>query len=339
MRFELLIGFGLALTVASLLTLPASWVAERCGFLDDPIAWKTHARPTPYLGGVAVLAGVTAGSVAAPNLDTVALLLGGSWLFSVVGVVDDAMNLDVRLRLIFELIGGAFLWSLNLGWQFSGSQWINLFVTVAWVVVCVNAFNVIDLMDGLATSVLIASAAGLALLACVENEMTTSVIALAAVGACIGFLPFNAAKPARIFLGDGGTMALGFLVAALIPIALQGGKDHPHAITAGLLLFWVPFVDATYRALKRMRRRVSLMTAGHDSLADGLQRRLGTPLNVSLVMAGAQAVCSGLAVGVIELRRDGDLAAISLMVTSLLVIYAASSDYYNEPVDPIVIRK
>jgi UDP-GlcNAc:undecaprenyl-phosphate GlcNAc-1-phosphate transferase len=339
MRLELLIGFGLALTVAALLTVVASWVAERCGFVDHPIAWKTHTRPTPYLGGVAVLAGVTAGSVAAPNLHTVALLLGASWLLSIVGVVDDAMNLDVRLRLVFELLGGVFLWSLNLGWHFAGPHWINLLVTVVWVLACVNAFNIIDLMDGLATSVVATSAAGLALLACIENETTMSVIALASVGACIGFLPFNVAQPARIFLGDGGTMALGFLVSALIPIALHGGRGQPHAIAAGLLLFWVPFVDASYRALKRIRRRVSLMTAGHDSLADGLQRRLGTPLNVSVLVAGVQAVCSVLAVGAIELTGAGDLAAITLMVTSLVAIYAASFDYYNEPVDTIVIRK
>jgi UDP-GlcNAc:undecaprenyl-phosphate/decaprenyl-phosphate GlcNAc-1-phosphate transferase len=317
------IGFAVALALAAILTPVARRVGLQAGFVDQPTGWKEHVDPTPHLGGTAVLAAASAGSLYTSGVRTAGVLLGVAWLFGFVGAADDVLNVDVRLRLLFEVIGAILVWSFGFGWQFSNDAWINLVATVLWVLAVVNAFNILDLMDGLASSVIIAVAGGIAALAWTQHNVATSAIALALVGASLGFLPFNVARPARIFLGDCGTMSLGLLVSALIPMAIGGAANEPPLLAPALLLFWIPLLDATYRALKRITHGVSLMTAGHDSLADRLQRKLTAPIRVALLAAGAQALCSGLGVGMIDSGVDVEVSAVPI-VGSLLIVSAAS---------------
>jgi UDP-GlcNAc:undecaprenyl-phosphate GlcNAc-1-phosphate transferase len=324
MQPDVLIALGLALPASFLSTPVTCRLARRWNLVDHPTDWKTHPVPTPCLGGFAVLAGITAGSFVEPNTRTEWLLIT-AWLLSLVGFVDDRVRLDVRLRLICELLAAIFLWQLNLGWQIAGSQWLDLLVTAAWVLGVMNAFNILDLMDGVAGSVIASSAAAVALLGLMHNDVATAALGFATAGACAGFLPFNLAKPARTFLGDGGTMPLGFLASALIPLALHGATENPLAPAVGLLFFGVPLIDAAWRALRRLRRRVSLMTAGHDSLADDLCRRLGTTHRVSLYFAGAQTVCSSFALAISEFDRWGQRIAPALMLVGVVAIFVASA--------------
>ena len=321
-----MIGFAIALALAATLTPVARRAGLHFGCVDKPTGWKEHHEPTPHLGGIAVLAAASAGSLATSEIRTVAVLLGLAWLFGLVGTADDVFNLDVRLRLLFEVVGAILVWSFGFGWQFSHQNWINLVGTVLWVVAVVNAFNILDLMDGLASSVVTAAAGGIAALAWAQHDLAASAVALALVGASLGFLPFNIARPARIFLGDGGTMSLGFLVSALIPMASGGAAHEPALIAPALLLFWIPLLDAAYRALKRISHGVSLMTAGHDSLADTLQRRLSAPLRVAVLAGGTQALCSGLGIGVIESGVEVEIAAVPIATSLVIVCAAAFSD-------------
>jgi len=292
---RLLISFALAMSVAGALTPVARRVGLAFDLVDRPQGWKSHLTPTPYLGGAAVLAGVTTGSLLGPDLRTVALVLGAMLVLSVTGTLDDAVHLHVGWRLLIELLAGCFLWAVGLGWRLDGPDLMNLVLTCVWVVGVINAFNIIDLMDTLASSVLIASAVGLAVLAQLEGDTNTAVMSIAVGAATLGFLPFNA-KRSHIFLGDGGTMALGFLVAAIAMLALHGAEQDSQLAVVAPLLFWVPLADAVWRALERITAGVSIMTAGHDSLADSLQRHVVTPGRVGLLLAAAQAVGSTVAI-------------------------------------------
>ena len=328
MEPDVLIAFGVALPTSFLANPVACRLARRWNQVDRPTDWKTHPGATPCLGGWAVLTGITAGFFVAPNTRT-GLLVVTAWLLSIVGIVDDRVNLDVRLRLMCELLAAIFLWRLNLGWQITDSQWLNLLLTVAWVLGVMNAFNILDLMDGVAGSVIATSAGAVALLGLMHHDVATTALAFATAGACAGFLPFNLAKPARTFLGDGGTMPLGFLASALIPLALNGATEKPFTFAVGLLLFGVPLIDAVLRALRRLRRRVSLMTAGHDSLADDLYRRLGTANRVALYLAGTQTVCSSFAVGFSEFDPLGQGIATVLMLVGAVAILTASTNLHR----------
>lgn len=332
---SLMLGFVAALTIAAVATPVARRVALRRGLLDHPTGWKTHPSPTPYVGGIAVLAGVSVGALVAASARTTLLVLLVAWGLCVVGVADDARNLDVRLRLGLEAAAGVFLWVLNIGWHFAGSDGLNLLVTCIWVIGIMSAFNIIDLMDGLASSVMAICAGGLAVLAWLDDDLTTTAIALAIVGACLGFLPFNLISPARIFLGDGGTMPLGFLVAVLIPLALDGAAHNPTLLASAPLFFWIPLFDAAWRAAKRTGRGVSLMTAGHDSLADSLKSRVVTPARVALVACSAQTLCSGVAVSVVELEGDVEVVAAVVAGASLIVASATSSPRFARRVDAL----
>ena len=340
MELRLLSSFALALFVAGALTPVARRAALACGLLDRPGGWKTHMHPTPFLGGAAVLAGVTTASLLAPDRRTVALLLGAGVILSLVGTIDDARHVDVRWRLLIELSVGCFLWACDLGWQLGAPEAVNLALTSLWVLTVINAFNIIDLMDSVATSILIASAIGVAVLAQLGGETTAAVMSISIVGAALGFLPFNN-KPSRIFLGDGGTMALGFLVAALVILAVDGAADDARLLVVAPLLFAIPLIDAVWRAYRRIKRGVSIMTAGHDSLANHVQRQVFTPGRVALVLAGGQAVFSGVAV--ISIRSGAiatGLATIMIVSASLfLALWSVSSSSLLRRVGALLSRE
>ena len=166
-----------------------------------------------------------------------------------------------------------------------------------WVVAVTNAMNFIDNMDGLAASVAVASTFGVAAIAASNGDYLVASFALAVAGACLGFLRYNA-PPARIFLGDAGSMLLGFLIAALtLKLDLPVGAALPRALST-VLLAAVPLFDLTLVVVARVRGHRPVYKGGSDHvshrlLAAGLSRWW-----VLLIAFGAQAACSALAFGV-----------------------------------------
>jgi UDP-GlcNAc:undecaprenyl-phosphate/decaprenyl-phosphate GlcNAc-1-phosphate transferase len=304
----LLLAFVLALGAAALLTPCARRLGLACNLLDHATDWKTHRHPTPYLGGAAVLLAFALGAVLAPDLRAAAILLTVAFTLSLVGTVDDALRLDVRWRLLSEVAAGGVLWAAGYGWRLDVAEGLNLILTCLWVVAVINALNLIDLMDTVASGVLFATAGGLALLAYLEGQTTAAVMCVALTGGILGFLPYNV-SPARIFLGDGGTMGLGFLLAGLTLLALGPDREDAAVLLVTPVLVLVPLSDAAWRAVKRIRRGVSIMTAGHDSVANDVLRHVGTPPRVGLLLAAGQAVCSTAAV--LAIYGDAAIAATS----------------------------
>src|SRR4051812_16541734 len=188
--------------------------------MDVPAGYKGHSRATPYLGGAAVVTAIaiTVFAFGAWNSRYAAVLIWGLVLF-VVGTVDDKRNLNPFTRLMIEVVAGAAVWHYGLGWAIFGNDVANLALTIIWVVGLVNAFNLMDNMDGAAATVAGISASGAAFVAVLGGDIALAVIAVAVAGACTGFLPFNLSKPSRIFLGDGGSMPLGFVVACAVMAA------------------------------------------------------------------------------------------------------------------------
>jgi UDP-GlcNAc:undecaprenyl-phosphate GlcNAc-1-phosphate transferase len=162
---------------------------------------------------------------------------------------------------------------------------------------------------------------------------------MAVAGAALAFLPFNI-TPSRIFLGDGGTMSLGFLIAALVILSLDGADAKPESFLAAPLLFCVPLADAVWRALRRVKAGISLMTAGHDSFADQLQRRGVSPARVGLAFAVAQALLSTVAVFSIrgQVLAVG-VAALVAASAGLLAAGAASPSWFVRRVGALLSRE
>lgn len=284
-------SFALSLVAAGLLVPLAARVAVRTGFVDVPAGYKGHLRATPYLGGFAVAAGASA-SILTFGVATSrygALLIWALVLF-VIGTIDDKRNLSPYPRLLIEIGAAAALWHYGLGWGEFGGPTFNLILTIVWVVGVVNAINLMDNMDGAASTVVSVSAIGVAALALIGGDMALAVILLALVGACAGFLPFNLAAPSRIFLGDGGSMPLGFVLAGGVMALQTTTADLGVATLLALAPFvGLPILDTALVVISRRRGRRPLLSGGRDHLTHRLRALLGSQRLVAVALGTAQA--------------------------------------------------
>jgi UDP-GlcNAc:undecaprenyl-phosphate GlcNAc-1-phosphate transferase len=280
------LGFG-----AALVTVPlAIRLAWRTGFLDHPVGYKTHARPTPYFGGAAVmLAFLPAALLLGGGASQFGVIVVCALGLSVVGVVDDRVGLGPLPRVLAEIAAATALWSAGLAWHVSESETVNLIVAIFWVVGVVNAFNLMDNLDGAAGTVGAISAAGAGALAAVEGDPLLAALALSLSGACAGFLPFNLARPARVFLGDGGSMPVGFVVAAVVMGISEHAGLGQAAVVAAALFVGLPALDTALVVLSRRRRGTAVLSGARDHLTHRLLRSLHTPRAVALALGLTQA--------------------------------------------------
>jgi UDP-GlcNAc:undecaprenyl-phosphate GlcNAc-1-phosphate transferase len=208
------------------------------------------------------------------------------------------------------------LYGSGAGWEVFSADWANLLLTVAWIVGLVNAFNLLDNLDGAAATVAAVSAAGIGALALVDDDGTLAAFALSISGACLGFLPRNLTRPARIFLGDGGSMSIGFLVAGGAIAAVDQPALGDASLLAGVLLVGVPILDTSLVVLSRRRAGVSLLTAGRDHLTHRLLPRLQSPRRVAIVLATTQAVlCAAAIIG-----HESGRVALSVLTAVCVVL-------------------
>ncbi|HEX7898985.1 MAG TPA: MraY family glycosyltransferase [Planctomycetota bacterium] len=277
-------------------------LARRTGFLDVPGPRKIHAQPMPYGGGFAVAAGffaMVATSVALdlPHLGAKTLMIftGGSLVMLAMGAVDDRRRLSPRLKLLVQAIaatgvaaGGERLEIFNAG------PWIGGAVTVFWIVAVTNAFNLLDHMDGLSSGVA-AIALGAFLVVALQTGqpgMATAVAPL--LGACAGFLLWNF-PPAKIFLGDAGSLFIGFWLACLtVSFTFYRAKTPIYTYGVPLAVLAVPLFDTASVVLIRLWRRKPIFEGDTNHLAHrlaamGMSRRLAVLTVYALSLAAGTA--------------------------------------------------
>ncbi|MGI8438673.1 MAG: hypothetical protein ACR2NV_00465 [Thermoleophilaceae bacterium] len=301
-------AFVLALIAALAATPVAIRVARRVGFYDRPVGYKGHGSPTPYLGGAAVLSAFLLGALSlgggATRLAPIAGCALAMWL---VGTLDDRFTVLPQLRVAMEVAAAAVLFGAGLGWSVFPSEVANFLLTALWVVGLVNAFNLMDNMDGATSTIAALSALGAAVLALVLGDVLLAVLAVALCGALVGFLPYNLAAPSRIFLGDGGSMPIGFVVAAVIMALPMGGELGWHHLLAGVLLAGLPILDTTLVLVSRRRAGMSCLQGGRDHLTHRLRSRLPSARAVAATLAATQFVLCMAALAVTQL---GDLSTV-----------------------------
>jgi len=276
--------------VAALISTPiAIAVARRTDFYDRPREYRRHKAPTPFLGGAAVLAGFLIGAAAVGGASARLLVLlacaAGLWLL---GTIDDRFAVAPKWRLLAELGAAVALVESGLGWRTSGGGVVDFAITAVWIVGLVNAFNLMDNLDGACGTVGFVSAAGIGLLAAIHGQAALAGLAFALAGACAAFLRWNLAGPAKIFLGDGGSMPIGFLVGALSMATARHLRVGDASVLAAALLAGLPILDTALVAPRRHARhrwtrspdpppaaQAALTTSGRDCAgprADGALR-------------------------------------------------------------------
>ena len=206
-------------------------LAQALGVVDHPAERKVHIQPIPYLGGLAMYAAVVAGcvyvAVWAPHLlyaqsiqASFLALFGVATCFHLLGLIDDAVSLSALLKMVVQIILASVLVSQGFTITQMTSPiggvvplgWVGGVLSVIWIITLVNAINFIDGLDGLAAGVVFFAALANFLIALDPWQNFVCVTSLILMGACLGFLPYNF-SPAKIFMGDAGSLFLGVMLA------------------------------------------------------------------------------------------------------------------------------
>ncbi len=334
-------AFVLAATVTFLAVRPVIALARRTDFYDRPAGYKEHVRATPYLGGVAVMVGFTTAAVAfGHGTGRLWVILACAAGLLVLGTVDDRFPIAPRWRVLAEVGAAVALSSAGLGWTVFGPEILNVLLTVAWVVGLCNAFNLMDNLDGATGAVAGVSATGIGVVALTQGEPALAAVAFALAGACVGFLGHNLARPARIFLGDGGSLPIGFLVAACAIVACDGHGLGMSAVAYAALLTGVAIFDTALVVVSRRRAGVPMVTPGRDHLTHRILSRLGSERRVAAVLVLVQA---WLSLGALLAAHDGrgalSLVALVALTCGLIAVGVLDSVRWRPARQPLPPRR
>lgn len=302
-------AFSVALVVALGVTPLARRVALRFGIVDHPNDRKIHSDPVPYLGGLAIVAAfvaaVTGGAllrqVSGGYEEMAAILLGGLVLAGI-GLWDDLKVVPGWVKVPVEILLGVSLYFVGSRAQLFGFWPLDLLLTVAWVVGVTNAVNYMDNMDGLTAGLVAIASTVFAVLAAVSGQFLVASLSAALAGCALGFLWHNR-PPAKIFMGDAGSLFMGFVLAAL---GLKLRFDNIARVTffVPVAVLAVPILDALMVSVSRVRRGLSPIHPGKDHTSHRLVR-VGIPSRAAVGMIYFGAAASGWLGVVIAFARPG----------------------------------
>lgn len=325
----------LAWFVADLITPLVIRLCHRIGALDRPHTYKIHSEPVPILGGVAVYAAFAAAIFSIlrftgfeENRDVFAII-GGGFAVLVLGIVDGFRPVWAVAKLGLLLLVTGLLAFFGIGINLFGVRGLDLALTLLWMAGVSSAMNSMDNMDGAATGISAIAAFWTFYVAWYfegGGQPRVSYVAVALLGACLGFLRYNF-KPARIFLGDNGSLLLGFLLGCLTVQAGWSRGDSLKAVIVPCAILCVPLFDITLSTVLRIRQGVvrgpieAIVYCGKDHLSHRLVA-LGLSQREAVMILYLFAMVGGT-VGVI-VSRDGVSRRTYLPITivSLAVLVA-----------------
>ncbi len=276
-----LIAFAVALLVSLGLTVPVRHLALRFGMVDHPGPRKVHVKPIPLLGGIAIYLGFVLAillTLRGVPQQQIAGILAGATLLALIGFLDDGGLLHHQVKLFIGMpIAALFLIATGIRAQLFSSfvpgatgAILDGCFTLLWVVGITASFSILDHMDGLCSGIAAIAAGFFLISASLSGQTMVRTLAAATLGAALGFLRWNF-NPAKIFMGDGGAMFLGFLMATLgLKIRPDVGQP-PAAWLVPVLILGVPIFDTTLITISRARRGLLPFTSpGKDHTAHRL---------------------------------------------------------------------
>ncbi|HRU38867.1 MAG TPA: MraY family glycosyltransferase [Candidatus Goldiibacteriota bacterium] len=317
---------ALASFLLGLLFTPlAIWTAHRIDILDRPVTkLKKHEKPVAYLGGVAVFLAFIIPVLAFKIImhetlhGVLAIVMGGTLMMGV-GLIDDVKNLTPYAKLVMQFVVAGLILKANMHIKFMDNNIINIALTVLWIVGVSNAMNLIDIMDGLAAGVSAVACAAFFAVAFLAGRVNDMLPAAALFGAVTAFLIYNK-PPARIYLGDAGSLFLGFTLAA---IALNESYTRTNvvAVLSPVLILGVPIFEVILVTMIRIGKGVLPIYGTDDHAAQRLvMLGMSKPQSV-LFLVCATAVLSGLAVYSTFLSLSGAIV-LYLAVFAVVLMYA-----------------
>ena len=269
--------FVIALALTAISTPLVRKFAVWLGFVDTPADRKIHSAPVPLMGGLAIALGALVAFILLVSLLPISFvtpsiigMIAASLLIVILGLIDDRRQLPAWVKFSGQIIAAIIVILAGVQVQLGVPAWLNVAVTVVWLVGITNAMNFLDNMDGLTAGVSCVAAAFILLLATFNDQYLVAAVAAGIVGATLAFLRYNF-KPARIFMGDAGSMFLGLMLAILC-VQLRF-PDNVNFVTwmVPVFILGLAIFDMTLVVISRMRRGVNpLTTAGKDHLSHRL---------------------------------------------------------------------
>jgi UDP-GlcNAc:undecaprenyl-phosphate GlcNAc-1-phosphate transferase len=312
----------LAFLAAFVATPLVGRVASRTGFVDEPQPHKMHVRPMPLLGGVAIyLALCVALAIAlfhvnlASDVTQMAAIAVGATMLMLVGLWDDRRGISPRIKLLAQVAAGLIAAVAGVRVELFPWPFVNYVITLFWFVGISNAINLMDNMDGLAAGTSAVSALFFTILAASAGQGLVASLAAAVTGASLGFLYYNV-SPAMIFMGDTGSLLLGFLLAVI------GIKYSPLALPLGstwmvpIVVLGLPVFDTTLVTFSRIISRRPVSQGGTDHTSHRLAR-MGLGINRAVLTM--YILAAALGVLAIFMTQSPPVTAVALFIALLVV--------------------
>ncbi|MEO7674170.1 MAG: glycosyl transferase [Pyrinomonadaceae bacterium] len=329
----LIVG-GISVAASVLLTLFVRGFARKFDFVAKPKSDRWHKRPTAMLGGAAIfLTTLIMYAAFVPKTTESLIILAGSSLLFAVGLLDDILNIKPYQKLVGQLFGAVIVVGLGLRLPLTGYELLDIWITVFWLIGITNAINLLDNMDGLAAGIAAIGALSLAFGFAVNGQGTEVMLAAVFIGALIGFLIFNF-NPASIFMGDCGSMFVGFLLASSVLLGQTGGRSRGifSILAVPVLILFVPIFDTTFVTVLRKMWGRKASEGGRDHTSHRLVA-LGLSERSAVLMIYAFAVCAGilsLMVGAIETSQSIALIVFFTSVLAIIGVYLSKVKVYEE---------
>lgn len=337
-------SFVVSLAISLVTTFWVQTAAVARGLLVPPSSDRhLHTRPLPRIGGVGIYLAFLITVVAfcavpkwGKQILAERMLIGfliASCSIFLMGAYDDLKSLRPQSKLIFELVAAVFLYfsgfglhnfELSIGGNEIGKP-VGFVLTVIWILLITNAFNLIDGLDGLAVGTALLSAIAVIATSLVRHNDLVTMLSCALFGTLLGFVPFNF-HPASIFMGDSGSLFIGFALGAL---SLSGWSGRPTVtgVAVPILCFGLPIIDVTLAVSRRFLKRQPLFRADADHIHHKLLKRGLSQQVAVLVLYG---VTGGFVLASILLIRESTMLVPVLVATSLGVLWGVQQLHYQE---------
>lgn len=344
-----LLLFVLAACSSLVLTPLVRRTCERFRWLDEPRDGRhSHLVPVPRLGGVAIFGSLLVALAVLPfinNLLTASLRANKSQLLTVLvpaslvflfGVYDDFRGTNARFKFIGQALAGVLFYLLGgrietLSIPLVGSvvlpQALGCALTVLWTVAITNAFNLIDGIDGLATGAALFSLLVLLGVSVMLGHPLVTVFAVTLCGALIGFLPYNF-NPASIFLGDSGSLFIGFILAALSVLGAQKASTAV-AVAIPIIAFGLPVLDTGFALVRRFIGRRPVFQGDHEHIHHKLLERGWSQRRVALVLYGICALFGLLAMLFVSEGNAKTTGLVLFVIAVAIVLFVGSLRYHE----------
>ena len=330
--------------LALVLTPLVRTVARRYGMVAKPKTDRWHKKPTAMLGGMAIWLAMAIsylifirpattqdwGHFPGTYLDVV---MGASTFLFLIGLADDFLHTKPYQKLIGQVMGSAFVIYYGLALPWTSYSALNLALTIFWLIGVTNAVNLLDNMDGLASGIAIIASGFLALSFLATGQLTEALMLMTFGGALLGFLVYNS-SPATVFMGDCGSMFIGFFLASAALVNVSGGRSRSllPVLAVPILVLFIPIFDTTFVTILRKFSGRSASQGGRDHTSHRLVALGMSERHAVWLLYGLAALSGVLALLVQEVKLDVSLAAIAgfTIVLTLLGVYLAGVKVYDE---------